>query len=163
MTRDQVIQALKLTRTGTVDLAELKPLGFPPLYLDIIAEVGVQEIASDFILPPSMHIVVENLRVSERSHGWLVFAISASDLWLLRRDAADDQVAYLASDVEAGRFAVPLGISLCGWFDLALYMQRHENAQAKANDAQKRKLKATAKADLEKMSVGLSQRYPYML
>ena len=56
-------------------------------------EVGVQEIASDFVLPTSMHVMVENLRMNERIKGWLIFALSASgDFWLLR--PSDDRIAF---------------------------------------------------------------------
>jgi hypothetical protein len=161
----QVIEALRPTWKEPADLHELETLPFPRRYLEIIEHVGVQEIASDFVLPPSMHLVVENLRVASRANGWLVFAVSASgDLWLLRADPNEDQIAFMPQDEASAALPEPLGIGLHQWFQLGLLLRSHEAAMARArSESERRALKTRAKQQLEAIAKGLAQRYPYSL
>jgi hypothetical protein len=164
MTRPQILDALRATRADAADVAELTSLGFPQHYLDVAREVGVQTIASDFVLPPTMHIIVENLRVGPRVEDWLVFAVSASgDGWLMSKRAGDDRVAFLALDATSTEPPLPLGITLDQWFELALFMRDYEAKSMAASEPDKRKLKQKAKAFFQALSPHLFQNYPYAL
>lgn len=163
--RAQILAELRATHVQPVDVAELRSLGFPPHYLDLVAEVGVQEIAPDFVMPTSMHVAVENLRNSKRLGPWLVFGVSvAGDMWLLHKDPGVDRVAFLPQEPDAGEHPIPLGIGLHEWFELALFIRKHEAAKAAApNDAARRTLKQRAKKFLDQMSPALAAAYPYEL
>ncbi len=164
MSRPQILETLRKTREDAADVNELASLGFPKHYLDLAAELGVQRIASDFVLPATMHIIVENLRVGPRVEDWLVFAVSASgDGWLLPKRAGDDRVAFLALDAVSTDPPIPLGITLDQWFELALYMRDYDAATFSASEPDKRKLKAKAKAFFQTLSPHLFQNYPYAL
>ncbi|MFO0616349.1 MAG: hypothetical protein U0414_27405 [Polyangiaceae bacterium] len=162
--RPQILAELARTRTQPVDVEELRSLGFPPHYLALVAEVGVQEIAPDFLMPTSMHVAVENLRNAKRLGSYLVFGVSASgDMWLLDKDPSRDRVAFLPQEEESGP-RVELGIGLDQWFELALFMRTHEAAKARAkSESEKRALKARAKKFIETMSRTLAEAYPYLL
>jgi|JI10StandDraft_1071094.scaffolds.fasta_scaffold444293_2 hypothetical protein len=163
--RKEILAELQRTRTQPVDVEELRSLGFPAHYLELVAEVGVQEIAPDFMMPTSMHVAVENLRNAKRLGAWLVFGVSASgDMWLLDKSPAKDRVAFLPQEEESGANPIDLGIGLHQWFELALFMRTHEAAKARArSESEKRTLKARAKKFLEAMSPKLAEGYPYLL
>jgi len=163
--QSQIIDALAKTKGRSIDTGELASLGFPQHYIDLADRVGVQEITPDFALPPSSELAIEKLRLGARTQGWLIFGFSVSgDMWLIRSDAADDQVAFLTQDEEAGKHPQPMGINILQWFELAFTVREHEAAIAKArSESEKRTLKQKVKKQLDTMSPGLSQRYPYSL
>lgn len=163
--RTQILAELTRTKTQPVDVEELRSLGFPAHYLALVAEVGVQEIAPDYMMPTSMHVAVENLRNAKRLDGWLVFGVSASgDMWLLDKNPGRDRVAFLPQEPESGEKPLDLGITVDQWFELALFMRSHEAAKAKArSESEKRTLKARAKKFIEAMSQRLAENYPYLL
>lgn len=162
--RPQILEELEKTRDDAADVGELASLGFPKHYLDLVSRVGVQQIASDFVLPATMHIIVENLRVGPRVEDWLVFAVSASgDGWLMRKRPEDERVAFLPLDATSTDTPNPIGITLDQWFELAFYMRGYEAASFSASEPDKRKLKAKAKAFFQTLSPHLFQNYPYAL
>ncbi len=165
MLQSEIIAALEKLKQADVDRGDFESAGFPQHFIDTAVRIGVQDIAADFALPPSTHLLVENLRFGTRTTGWLIFALTASnDMWLIQRDGADDQIAFLPEDEAAGASPQPLGIGLLQWYELALYVREHEAALGRArSESEKRSLKQKAKKFLETLSPGLLQRYPYSL
>lgn len=152
-------------------------LGEPPTDLagdDYWALLGERplRLAADFVFLDRVSVMDENARLPVPTAGWWVFGRSGSgDLWLLKARAQDQQseVAFLDHDKESRARVRPLKISLSEWFQLADLIRQVEDAIDRDPSIEGRDhrlkppLRRQVQSEMERISPGLSKRFPYTL
>lgn len=139
--------------------------GLPAGFLSRVGDIGGQEIAGDFTLLSLAQLLRET---AGRDHprialgtAWWVFATSGTgDAWLLRRTEHGSQVAFLDHDRGTDALPAEMGIDFDQWLQLADLMAQVEltadggSGPANVDDIAR---------EMNRLSEGLPQRYPYSL
>lgn len=164
METEEILARFEKKRRRKLDVAKLQKLGFSKSASEVLARIGAQEIAPDFIVPKMDGLVANNTLVPFLPTGWICFAQSGSgDLWAIRREAPED-VAFVDHDQESRAKARPLGITLTQWVELAWFMrERDRSDEEDETPAAKKKRAQEARKFLDSLAKGLSRKYPYRL
>lgn len=164
MRTDQILAQLAKSRKKALNVAKLRKLGFSESATEILARVGAQEIAGDFIVPNTEGFIGSNTLIPFLPAGWLCFAQSGSgDVWVISRQDPEE-VAFVDHDQESRAKARPLGITLPQWVELAWFMREFDNQddEDETPTAKKKRVRGARKF-LESLAKGLSRKYPYRL
>ncbi|MFL9671343.1 hypothetical protein WIX39_030710 [Variovorax sp. AB1(2024)] len=147
--------------TAREALAASLPAGF----LSLVDEIGGQEIAGDFMLLNLAQLLRET---ADRDHPlialgtqWWVFGTSGTgDAWLLGPTEHGDQVAFLDHDQGTDALSIEMFLDFNQWLQLADLMAQVEHVEQCASGlANVEKITR----EMNRLSEGLSQRYPYSL
>ena len=143
------------------------PWKTPRAYRSIIASIGPQELAGDYRIPSGTAIEEENTLSDypklQLGLSWMVFALSGTgDAWILRLGSRVPDVAFVDHDQAQDAKPILLGLNLKSWLQLAYLMRELEQLE-KAIGEISPDIADHVRKELDRLSPGLSTRYPYKL
>ena len=143
------------------------PWRLPYHYRLLIDSIGPQEIAGDFIIRPSSSTTRNNLLSDypklQLGRSWMIFALSGTgDAWILRLGSRVPDVAFVDHDQAQDAKPILLGLNLKSWLQLAYLMRELEQLE-KAIGEISPDIADHVRNELDRLSPGLSTRYPYRL
>lgn len=167
-TRDDAVARLAGSRTTAVDQNRFG-YRLPADYAELAPEIGAQDIESDFVLLTAAQCLDEmsgrDLPLVDFGTDWFLFATAENgDAWALGLHTGNRGVAHLNHD--RGPLAVPepMRLSYPDWLRLAIFVKDLESWRDRSTgESVEIDLPEHVAAQLNALSPGLAQRYPYDL